>query len=254
VKKQGWWPLAVISSAHLMAILDTTVMFVALPSVQRGLGMSAAQRQWVLTAYTLALAGLLLIGGRLADRFGARRTLIIGVAGFAAASALGGAAVNGDMLIGARAIQGTFGAILISSTKSLLISVYTEDDERARAMGVFTATLTAGLAIGLVIGGILTTTLNWRWCLFVNLALSAVVLAGAPRVLPELPERPEIRIDVRSAMLATAAMGALVYGLGEAPSYGWGSARVAGSLFIDASPTTQAADRMLLREGSADQG
>src|ERR1700761_7585901 len=99
---QGWWPLAVIASAHLMAVLDTTVMFVALPSIQRSLHMTVASRAWVVTAYTLSLAGLLLLGGRLADRFGARRTLMIGVIGFAAASAVGGAAVNGSMLISAR--------------------------------------------------------------------------------------------------------------------------------------------------------
>ncbi len=228
--RRGWWPLAVIASAHLMAVLDTTVMFVALPSVQRDLGMSTAQRPWVVTAYTLALAGLLLLGGRLADRFGARRTLIIGVAGFAVASACGGAAVSGAMLIAARAVQGAFGALLVSSTKSLLITVYNDDEERARVLGIFTATLTGGLAVGLVLGGVLTSLLSWRWCLYVNVALSAVALAGAPRVLPQLPRRPDIRIDVLSALLATAGMVALIYGLGEAASYGWGSVQVAGSL------------------------
>ena len=125
----------VIASAHLMAILDTTVMFVALPSVQKGLRMSVTTREWVVTAYTLALAGLLLLGGRLADRFGARRTLLIGVAGFALASAIGGASVDGAMIIAARAVQGAFGAVLISSTKSLLVRVYSDEDERAKVMG-----------------------------------------------------------------------------------------------------------------------
>jgi MFS family permease len=105
-RKRDWWPLAVIASAHLMAVLDTTIVFVALPSVQHGLGMTVASRQWVVTAYTLALAGLLLLGGRLADRFGARNTLLIGVIGFACASAAGGASVDGAMLIAARAVQG----------------------------------------------------------------------------------------------------------------------------------------------------
>src|SRR5580693_2985473 len=128
--RRGWWPLAVIAAAHLMAVLDTTVMFVALPSVQRGLGLTVAGRQWVVTSYTLALAGLLLLGGRLADRFGARNTLLIGVVGFAVASAVGGAAVDGAMLITARAVQGAFGAMLVSSTKSLLVNVYTRSEER----------------------------------------------------------------------------------------------------------------------------
>ena len=229
-QKRGWGPLAVIASAHLMAVLDTTVMFVALPSAQHALGLTVTSRQWIVTAYTLALAGLLLLGGRLADRFGARRTLVAGVAGFALASAAGGAAPDAAMLIGARAVQGAFAAVLVSSTKSLLITIYTHDDERARVMGVFTATLTAGMAGGLVLGGVLTTELGWRWCLYVNVVLSLVVLAAAPRVLPALPGRPEVRIDLVSAALASAGLAALIYGLGEASAQGWGSAPVGGSL------------------------
>jgi EmrB/QacA subfamily drug resistance transporter len=220
----------VIASAHLMAVLDTTIVFVALPSIQHGLGMTVASRQWVVTAYTLALAGLLLLGGRLADRFGARNTLLIGVIGFACASAVGGASIDGAMLIAARAVQGALGAMLVSSTKSLLVNVYTDDDERARVIGIFTATLTAGMALGLILGGVLTSELNWRWCLYVNVPLSLVAIIGAPRVLPALPGRPQIKIDVASALLASAGMIALIYALGEASSLGWGSLRVAGSL------------------------
>jgi EmrB/QacA subfamily drug resistance transporter len=230
VAARGWWPLVVIASAHLMAVLDTTVMFVALPSVQRGLGLTVATRAWVVTAYTLALAGLLLLGGRLADRFGARNTLLIGVIGFACASAVGGASVDGAMLIAARAVQGAFGAVLVSSTKSLLVNVYADGERRARAIGIFTATLTAGLAVGLVLGGVLTSALNWRWCLYVNIPLSLVAIVGAPRVLPALPGRPQVRIDLVSAVLASGGMAALIYGLGEASSLGWGSGQVAGSL------------------------
>jgi EmrB/QacA subfamily drug resistance transporter len=226
VAARGWWPLVVIASAHLMAVLDTTVMFVALPSVQRGLGLTVATRAWVVTAYTLSLAGLLLLGGRLADRFGARNTLLIGVIGFACASAVGGASVDGAMLIAARAVQGAFGALLVSSTKSLLVNVYTDGERRARAIGIFTATLTAGLAVGLVLGGVLTSALNWRWCLYVNIPLSLVAIVGAPRVLPALPGRPQVRIDLVSAVLASGGMAALIYGLGEASSLGWGSGQV----------------------------
>jgi EmrB/QacA subfamily drug resistance transporter len=228
--RQGWWPLAVIASAHLMAVLDTTVMFVALPTIQHHLGMTIAARAWVVTAYTLALAGLLLLGGRLADRFGARRTLIAGVVGFALASAVGGAAVDGVMLIAARAAQGAFGAVLISSTKSLLVTVYREEHERAQVLGAFTATLTAGLALGLVLGGVVTSTLGWRWCLYLNLVLAAFAVAGAPRVLPNLPSRPEVRIDLWSVVLASVGMVGLVYGLGEAATSGWSSGRVLGPL------------------------
>jgi EmrB/QacA subfamily drug resistance transporter len=228
--RRGWWPLAVIASAHLMAVLDTTVMFVALPSIQRGLHMTVASRQWVVTAYTLALAGLLLLGGRLADRFGARRTLIVGVVGFACASAVGGASVDGAMLIAARAVQGAFGAVLVSSTKALLVTVYTQEHERAKVLGVFTATLTAGLAVGLVLGGVITSTLGWRWCLYLNIVLSVVAVIGAPRVLPQLSRRPEVRIDLASVLFASVGMVGLVYGLGEAASAGWDSGRVVGSL------------------------
>jgi EmrB/QacA subfamily drug resistance transporter len=225
-----WWPLAVIGSAHLMAVLDTTIMFVALPSIQHGLDMSVASRQWVVTSYTLALAGLLLLGGRLADRLGARRTLVIGVVGFAAASAVGGTSIDGAMLIAARAVQGAFGAVLVSSTKALLVTVYKEEHERAKVLGVFTATLTAGLAVGLVLGGIITSGLGWRWCLYLNIIFSVFVVIGALRVLPQLPHRPEIRIDLWSVLSASMGMAGLVYGLGEAASAGWGSGRVVGSL------------------------
>jgi EmrB/QacA subfamily drug resistance transporter len=220
----------VIASAHLMAVLDTTIMFVALPSIQHGLHMSVASRQWVVTAYTLALAGLLLLGGRLADRFGARRTLIVGVVGFACASAVGGASIDGSMLIVARAVQGAFGAVLVSSTKSLLVTVYPEEHQRAKVLGVFTATLTAGLAVGLVLGGLITSGLGWRWCLYLNIVFSVFAVLGAPKVLPQLPRRPEVRIDLASAFCASVGMVGLVYGLGEAASAGWGSIRVAGSL------------------------
>ncbi len=224
-----WWPLAVIASAHLMAVLDTTVMFVALPSVQHSLGMTVTTRQWVVTAYTLAFAALLLPGGRLADRLGARRTLLIGVAGFALASAVGGASADGAMRIAARAVQGAFAALLVSSTKSLLMTVYTGEKKRARAVGIFTATLTAGMAVGLILGGVLTTELGWRWCLCVNVALAQVAIIGGPRVLPAVTGRPGVRIDVSGALLASAGMVALVYGLGEVPSLGWRSGHVIAS-------------------------
>lgn len=220
----------VISSAHLMAVLDTTIMFVALPSIQHGLGMGVAARQWVVTAYTLAFAGLLLLGGRLADRLGARTTLLLGVAGFAVASAIGGAAVDGPMLVAARAIQGAFAALLVSSTKSLLVTVYCDEDQKARAIGIFTATLTAGTAVGLILGGVLTSELGWRWCLYVNVALSSVALIGGPRVLPSPPGRREVRIDLTSAGLVTAGMVALISGFGQAASDGWGSGTVIGPL------------------------
>jgi EmrB/QacA subfamily drug resistance transporter len=229
-QRAGYWPLAVIASAHLMAILDTTVMFIALPSIQHGLGMTVTGRQWIVTAYTVTLAGFLLLGGRLADRFGARRTLLIGVAGFACASAVGGASADGVMIITARAVQGAFAALLVSSTKSLLVTVYSDEDQRARVMGIFTATLTIGMAAGLVLGGVLTSELGWRWCLYVNVAVSLIAIVGGLRVLPSLPGRAQVQIDLWSALLGSAGMAALVYGLGEASSLGWSSGQITGSL------------------------
>ena len=228
----------VIASAHLMAVLDSTVMFVALPSLQHGLGMSVTSRQWVITAYTVTLAGSLLLGGRLADRFGARRTLLLGAAGFACASAVGGAAVDATMIIAARAVQGAFGAMLISSTKSLLVTVYSDEDQRTRVMGIFSATMASGGALGLVLGGVLTSALSWRWCLYLNLALSLVVLIGGPRVLPTLRGNNGVRIDVRSVVCAAAGMSTLVYALGEAASAGWGSTQIICSLAVAAVALT----------------
>lgn len=225
-----WWPLLVIASADLMAILDTTIMFVALPSAQHALGLPVADRQWIVTAYALAFAAFLLAGGRLADRLGARRTLLAGVIGFALASAAGGASVTGAMLLTARGVQGASAAVLVSSTKSLLVTVYTGEEERSRAIGIFTATLTAGAAFGLILGGVLTTGLGWRWCLYVNVPVSLVAIIGGPKVLPAVAGRRDVRIDLTSAVLASAGMAALVYGLGEAASAGWGSGQVAGSL------------------------
>jgi EmrB/QacA subfamily drug resistance transporter len=226
----GWWPLLVISSAQLMAVLDSTIMFVALPSAQHAVGLSVAGRQWIVTAYTLAFAALLLVAGRLADRLGARRTLLAGVIGFGLASAVGGASVSSAMLIAARAAQGASAALLVSSTKSLLVTTYAGGEERSKAIGIFTAANAAGGALGLVLGGALTTTLGWRWCLYVNVPLALVAIIGGPRVLPLTVGRPGIRIDLASVAFASAGMAALVYGLGEAASAGWGSGQVAGSL------------------------
>jgi EmrB/QacA subfamily drug resistance transporter len=228
---QKWLPLAVIAAAHLMVVMDTTIMFVALPSAQHGLDLSVSGRQWVLTAYTLAFGGLLLLGGRLADRLGARTTLRIGALGFALASALGGLAPDAAVLIAARAIEGAFGALLVSSTKSLLVTVYSGEKERARAIGIFTATLTAGAAVGLVLGGVLTSLISWRWCLYVNLPVSLAVLT-ASSILPAIPARPEVRFDLLGAGLICGGMVALVYGLGAAASDGWGSGTVIWPLAV----------------------
>jgi EmrB/QacA subfamily drug resistance transporter len=221
-----WLPALVIALAQLMILLDTTIMIVALPSAQQALNMSDATRQWVVTAYTLAYGGLLLLGGRLADRLGQRRTLLIGILGFALASAVGGAAQDAVWLIGARATQGVFGAILGASTRSLLSATYPQDRERATAIGIFGAILTAGVALGFVLGGLLTSYLSWRWCLYVNLPIALVATVGALLVLPNPSGHSEISIDVTGAVLAFGAAATLVYALSEAASTGWHSPQV----------------------------
>ncbi|MFD5763710.1 MFS transporter, partial [Streptomyces sp. NPDC127044] len=161
-----WWALVVIALAQLMVVLDMTIVNIALPSAQSDLHMSDGNRQWVITAYTLAFGGLLLLGGRIADLAGRRLTFMIGLLGFAAASARGGAAANSGMLFGARALQGVFAALLAPAALSLLTTTFTDPGERGKAFGVFGAIVGAGAAFGLLAGGFLTQYLDWRWCLY----------------------------------------------------------------------------------------
>jgi EmrB/QacA subfamily drug resistance transporter len=223
VRRQSWWPLVILALATMIVVLDTTVMVIALPSAQKALGMSDASRQWVLTAYTVAYGSLLLLGGRLGDRIGRRRALLIGMAGFALASAVAGAAQSAEMLITARAVEGAFGAILVSSTRALLVTTYTDSRQRATALGVFGAVLVGGLSVGFVVGGLLTNYFSWRWCLYINVPVAVIAGIGAVRVLPAVSGHREVRLDIFGAILACAGMGLLVYGLSLAPATGWSS-------------------------------
>src|SRR5580692_12090736 len=163
-----WLILGVVCLGQLMVVLDATVVNIALPVAQHDLGFSNADRQWVVTAYSLAFGGLLLLGGRLSDMLGRKRMLIIGLTGFAAASALGGAAIGFGMLLAGRAIQGAFGAMLAPAALSTLTVTFTNPAERGKAFGVYGAIAGAGGAVGLLLGGVLTEYLSWRWCLYVN--------------------------------------------------------------------------------------
>ena len=174
-----WLILGVLGLAQLMVILDGTIVNIALPSAQHALGFSDADRQWVITAYALAFGSLLLLGGRMSDLFGRKRAFIVGLIGFAGASALGGAATGFPMLVSARALQGAFGALLAPAALSLLTTTFVEPGERAKAFGVYGAIAGAGGAIGLLLGGILTQYASWRWCLFVNLIFAALAVTGA---------------------------------------------------------------------------
>ena len=177
-----WLGLAVIAIAQLMVVLDASIVNIALPSAQADLGISDADRQWIVTAYTLAFGGLLLLGGRIADYTGRKRAFLIGLLGFAAASALGGLAQNQGMLFAARGLQGAFGALLAPAALSLITVTFVESKERAKAFGVYGAIAGGGAAIGLVLGGILTEYASWHWCLLVNvpIALIAFFLAIPP--------------------------------------------------------------------------
>src|ERR1700724_1823913 len=169
-----WLILGVIGLAQLMVVLDATIMNIALPSAQRALNFSTADRQWVVTAYTLAFGSLLLLGGRLADLLGRKVTFLIGLLGFAGVSAVGGASVNFAMLVTARACQGVFAALLAPAALALLVTTFTDPKERGKAFGVFGAIAASGAALGLLLGGALTSYLSWRWCMYVNVVFSAI--------------------------------------------------------------------------------
>ncbi|MFD3842385.1 MFS transporter [Streptomyces sp. NPDC058642] len=220
------WTLLAVSAAQLLVVLDGTIVNIALPSAQQALEMSDASRQWAITAYALAFGGLLLIGGRVSSALGHRRTFIIGLLGFAGASALGGAAVSPEMLFGARALQGVFAAGLAPAGLSLLTITFTEPRERGRAFGVFAAVGAAGSAIGLIAGGLLTEYVGWRWCLYINTPLALLAVLGATLVARDRPGRESKGLDVPGALLSTAGFVAVVYAFNEAASLGWGSGKV----------------------------
>ncbi|MEW9531501.1 MFS transporter [Microbispora sp. NPDC049125] len=229
-----WKALAFIAMAQLMVVLDATIVNIALPSAQADLGVSDANRQWVITAYALAFGGLLLFGGRIADLWGRKRAFITGLIGFAAASALGGAAVNEGMLLGARALQGAFGALLAPAALSLLAVTFTEARERAKAFGIFGAIAGGGGAVGLILGGLLTEYLDWRWTFFVNIPFAVVAATGAVLVVREpVGSRNANHLDIPGVVLATLGLVSLVYGFTRAESDGWTAGATIG-LFVAA--------------------
>jgi EmrB/QacA subfamily drug resistance transporter len=225
-----WLILAVLSVAQLMVVLDATVVNIALPSAQQALHFSDSSRQWVVTAYTLGFGSLLLLGGRLVDLFGRKRTLITGLAGFAIASAVGGTAQSFTALIGARAVQGIFAALLAPAALSLLTTTFTDPKERGKAFGIFGAIAGAGAGIGLLLGGVLTEYISWRWCLYVNLIFAAVAGTGALLLLAGHARSAKPRLDIPGTVTASAGLFALVYGFSEADKNGWGGTSTLGFL------------------------
>jgi EmrB/QacA subfamily drug resistance transporter len=216
-----WIILAVIGLAQLMVVLDATIVNVALPSAQQDLGFNDDSRQWIITAYTLAFGSLLLLGGRLGDLFGRKWAFIGGLLGFALASAVGGAAQSFGVLAAARAAQGAFGAVLAPSALALLTTTFTAPEERGKAFGIFGAIAGGGAAVGLLLGGVLTELLSWRWCLYVNLLFAIPAALAALRLLVNQAQENRPRLDLLGAATGTAGLFALVYGFSNSETHSW---------------------------------
>ena len=227
-----WWILVVLGLAQLMVILDNTIVNIALPTAQHALRFSNADRQWVVTGYSLAFGSLLLLGGRIGDFIGRKRALLIGLIGFAFASALGGASVNFAMLVIARSVQGAFGALLAPSVLALLTTTFTIPAERGKAFAIYGGIAGAGGAIGLLLGGILTSYASWRWTLFVNLAFAAVATVGALLWLKNDKAADRDPLDIPGLLLVTGGLFCLVYGLSHAETTAWSNPYTIGFLVL----------------------
>jgi EmrB/QacA subfamily drug resistance transporter len=228
--RRRWLILATVAIAQLMIVLDLTIVNVALPSAQRSLHFATVDRQWVVTAYALAFGSLLLLGGRLADLLGRKVTFMAGLAGFAVASAVGGASVNFAMLVTVRACQGAFAAVMAPSALSILTNTFTDPKDRGKAFAVFGAIAGAGASVGLLLGGVLTEYLSWRWTLYVNLLFAGAALIGAAMLLKREPSRGGQRLDLPGAALVGGTMFCLVYGFANAATHGWGTPSTWGFL------------------------
>jgi EmrB/QacA subfamily drug resistance transporter len=227
-----WLVLVVVAIAQLMVVLDSTIVNIALPSAQHSLGFSSDDRQWVVTAYALAFGSLLLVGGRLGDMYSRKRVFITGLAGFALSSAIGGASVSFEMLVAARALQGAFGAILAPSALGTLVSTFTDPRERGRAFGVYGSVAAGGGGVGLILGGVLTQYLSWRWTLYVNLLFAAIAIAGALAYMRSIRPAIRPRMDWPGAVLACAGLFLIVFGFSHAETAGWTAGLTIGSLVL----------------------
>jgi EmrB/QacA subfamily drug resistance transporter len=216
-----WWILGLVGIAQLMIVLDATVVTIALPSAQRSLGFSAGDRQWIVTAYALAFGSLLLIGGRLTDRLGRKWTFVTGLAGFAVASAVGGAATGFAELVVARAVQGGFAALLAPAGLALLTKTFTRASERATAFGVYGAIGGAGAAVGLLLGGVLTEYASWRWTMFINIFFAGAALVGGLFLVRHDPAEHRPKLDWAGTLTVSAGLFSLVYGFSHAETAGW---------------------------------
>ena len=227
-----WLVLLVVAVAQLMVVLDATVVNIALPSAQHALGFSNNDRQWVVTCYALAFGSLLLLGGRIGDMFSRQRVLITGLAGFAVASAIGGAAVSFPMLVTARTLQGAFGALLAPAALGTLTSTFTDQRERGRAFAVYGAVSSGGAGVGLILGGVLTQYLSWRYTLYVNLIFAAVAIAGALAWIRASRPATRPRLDYAGTGLASAGLFLIVFGFSRAETAGWAAPLTVACLVV----------------------
>jgi EmrB/QacA subfamily drug resistance transporter len=228
--RRKWMILGVIAVAQLMVVLDGTVVNIALPDAQKALGFGDADRQWIITGYALAFGSLLLLGGKLADLLGRKTTFLVGLIGFAVASAVGGASNGFEMLVTARVCQGAFGALLAPAGLSLLTTTFPGRKERGTAFAVYGAIVASGSALGMLLGGVLTEYLDWRWCLYINLIFAAVGVVGGFRLLEQ--SRPAVRpkLDLPGTVAISGALFCVVYGFSNAESHAWSTPSTWGFL------------------------
>jgi EmrB/QacA subfamily drug resistance transporter len=230
-----WVVLVLVCFAQFMVVLDATIVNVALPSIQTDLGLSEANLQWIVNAYTLVFGGFLLLGGRAGDLIGRKRLFLGGIVVFTVASLLNGFAVNEGMLIGSRALQGLGAAFISPAALSIISTTFEEGAERARALGVWAAIAIGGAAFGLVLGGLLTQLLSWPWIFFVNVPVGIVTFALALRLIPESRDEHAHRsFDVAGAVSVTGGLMSLVYAIVKAETAGWGSATTIGFFTLSA--------------------
>lgn len=225
--ERRWVVLWIVAITQLTIVLDATIVNIALPEAQADLDLSDGNRTWVVTAYALAFGALLLLGGRISDYWGRRRSFIVGMFGFAVASGFGGLAQESWQLLVARAGQGIFAALLAPAALAILTVTFTDPKERAKAFGVFGAIAGGGAAVGLLLGGILTEYVNWRWCLLVNVPVAVVAIAAAITVINESKAEGDTRYDLPGALLIAAGLGSLVYGFTRA-EHGWATTSTIG--------------------------
>ena len=223
-----WLILAVIALAQLMIVLDATVVNIALPHVQQSLHFTATSLSWVMNGYTLTFGGLLLLGGRAGDILGRRRVFIAGISLFTVASLAGGLATSAGTLLAARAVQGAGGALASPAVLALIVGSFREGRERTRALSIYVGVVTGGSSLGLVLGGVITEWLSWRWVLFINVPIGIIAVIVAPLFVAETPRQPG-RFDLAGAVTSTAGMASLVYAFIRAASSGWGDGLALGA-------------------------